>query len=253
MTPARMQCPMKKEQEKRRNNFRPFVFGYGMLFDPVGRLSPDFLFPPSPFFGTGGNRMSLESYILVGLGNPGTQYSGTRHNIGFDVIDAVAARNSTEVTSQKWNGLTARISLGGAAVHLLKPVTFMNLSGKSVAKYMDFYKVPPQRLLVVHDDLDMKTGRLKLVCGGGTGGHNGIRSIVASTGSNGFYRLKIGIGRPGSDDVHSRIPIDRYVLTSFAAHETEIIEERMVEIVRGIETFIQGDVSRSMNFLNSFK
>lgn len=197
--------------------------------------------------------MSSESYILVGLGNPGTQYSGTRHNIGFDVIDAVAGNNNTEVTSQKWDGLTARITLAGATVYLLKPVTFMNLSGKSVAKYMDFYKVPPQRLLVVHDDLDMKTGRLKLVRGGGAGGHNGIRSIVASTGSNSFYRLKIGIGRPGNDNVHADIPVDRYVLTSFAPHEREIIQERMVEIVRGIENFFQGDVHRCMNFINSFK
>ncbi|MFN2353263.1 MAG: aminoacyl-tRNA hydrolase [Desulfopila sp.] len=197
--------------------------------------------------------MSLEPYILVGLGNPGTQYSGTRHNIGFDVIDALAAKNTTEVRSQKWDGLTAGITLAGAAVHLLKPLTFMNLSGKSVAKYMNFYKVPPQRLLVVHDDLDMKTGRLKLVRGGGAGGHNGIRSIVACTGNNSFYRLKIGIGRPASDDVHAGIPVDRYVLTPFAAHERQIIEERMVEIVRGIETFVQGEVPRCINFINSFK
>ena len=197
--------------------------------------------------------MGTVPYILVGLGNPGDKYVQTRHNIGFDVIDAFADAYKTEIVTEKWDGLTTKIKHKDITVHLVKPMTYMNLSGKSVARYVDFFKVPPDNLLVVHDDLDMKPGRLKLVKGGGTGGHNGIRSIVSNIGSPEFYRLKIGIGRPGVGDAPEEMPVDRYVLTSFSRNEAKIFEERMVEILQGLEMFFSGEPSRAMNFLNSFK
>lgn len=197
--------------------------------------------------------MGAVPYILVGLGNPGDKYVQTRHNIGFDVIDAFAGSQKAEIVAEKWDGLTAKIKYRDMTIHLVKPMTYMNLSGKSVSRYVDFFKVPPERLMVVHDDLDMKPGRLKLVKGGGTGGHNGIRSIISSIGSPEFYRLKVGIGRPGVGDTPEEMPVDRYVLTSFSRYEAKIIEERMDEILKGLEIFFSGEPSRAMNFLNSFK
>lgn len=197
--------------------------------------------------------MASKTYILAGLGNPGEKYSGTRHNIGFEVADEVARSAGMPVSVQKWDALTAKVSFAGATVHIIKPMTYMNLSGKSVVKFMDFYKVPIDQLIVVHDDLDMKVGRLKLVHGGGTGGHNGIRSIVSSLGEKDFYRLKIGIGRPGSGSTPAEMSVEKYVLTKFAGEEKDHIHNRMSEITEGLGKYFQGDPSRSMNFLNSFK
>lgn len=192
-------------------------------------------------------------HIFVGLGNPGDKYIHTRHNIGFDVIDAFANTHKVEIVTEKWDGLTAKIKLGEETIYLVKPMTFMNLSGKSVSRFVDFFKVPPERLLIVHDDLDMKLGRLKLVKGGGAGGHNGIRSIISTIGSAEFYRLKIGIGRPGDGQTPEEMPVDRYVLTPFSQPENELLQNRMSEILQGLELFFSGAPSRAMNFLNSFK
>ena len=197
--------------------------------------------------------MSFDPYLMVGLGNPGAKYHGTRHNVGFEIVDAFAKHNNIEITAEKWESLNGKLMLGATPIHLVKPLTYMNLSGKSVARFVDFFKIPIENILVVHDDLDMNTGRLKLVSGGGTGGHNGIRSIVNHLGDNGFNRLKIGIGRPGSGNIHADIPVDRYVLTSFQDDEKDIIENRVLDIIQGLDIFFSGDVSRAMNYLNSFK
>lgn len=197
--------------------------------------------------------MASQTYIIVGLGNPGEKYSGTRHNIGFKVVDAIAADFSATMFVDKWDALTAKMNLGSTTIHLVKPTTYMNLSGRAVAKFVDFYKIQLSHLLVIHDDIDMRTARLKLVKGGGTGGHNGIRSIVECLGGNEFYRLKIGIGRPGKDNVSAEIPVERYVLTQFNDEEKERISVRMPDIINGFRRFIEDDPRGSMNFLNSFK
>ncbi len=197
--------------------------------------------------------MSQNNYILVGLGNPGRKYSGTRHNIGFDVVDMVARDSGQIIEIEKWDSLTAKISLWGCTIHLVKPMTYMNLSGKAVARFVQFYKIPLDRLIVVHDDLDMTTGRLKLVKGGGAGGHNGIRSIVQSLGEKEFFRLKIGIGRPGNGLTSVEMPVEKYVLTGFYAEESEIIEKRLPIILDGLRKYFEYDFAKSMNFLNSFK
>lgn len=197
--------------------------------------------------------MSSDPYIMVGLGNPGTKYQGTRHNIGFEVVDALAKDKDTAVAIEKWDSLTGKVMFEDTTVYLVKPLTYMNLSGKAVARFVDFFKVPLEKIIVIHDDLDMKPGRRKIVSGGGTGGHNGIRSIVTHLGANGFYRLKIGIGRPGSGNAHAGIPVDRYVLTSFQDDELNVIQNRIADILKGLEIFFAGEVSGAMNFLNSFK
>lgn len=197
--------------------------------------------------------MSKNTYILVGLGNPGSKYSGTRHNIGFCIVDELARRSGRVIDTEKWDSLTTKVSMWGDTIHLVKPLTFMNLSGRAVSRFMQFYKIPSNRIIVIHDDLDMKTGRLKLVEGGGAGGHNGIRSIIQSIGVKDFFRLKIGIGRPGDGTTNAGMPIERYVLTGFSKDEEDIIEERVPVVLDGLQRFFENGAAQSMNYLNSFK
>jgi peptidyl-tRNA hydrolase, PTH1 family len=197
--------------------------------------------------------MSSETYIIAGLGNPGEQYRDTRHNVGFTAVDELNRLAGDPIFLQKWDAATVKLSLWGATIHLVKPQTYMNLSGRSIARFVDFFKISLERLIVIHDDLDMKPGRLKLVSGGGSGGHNGIRSIVDCLGESGFYRLKIGIGRPGSGSSPVPIPVEKYVLTAFQNEEAEIIAGRYTEIAKGLQVFIENDPRRAMNYINSFK
>ncbi len=136
--------------------------------------------------------------LFVGLGNPGTQYEGTRHNAGFAYVDALAESLGLAFTFDKnYKGLLARTQIEGKHVYLLKPLTFMNESGQSVAPLARFFKIEPQEILVAHDELDIVSGCIKLKCGGGHAGHNGLRSIQAQMGSADFWRLRLGIGHPG--------------------------------------------------------
>jgi peptidyl-tRNA hydrolase, PTH1 family len=197
--------------------------------------------------------MGEETFIVVGLGNPGEQYNGTRHNIGFMIIDELARRCHCSLTQEKWDSFFVRASLFGTKVCLIKPLVYMNLSGKAVARYVDFYKTPLHRLLVVHDDLDMKPGRIKMVSGGGSGGHNGIRSLIQHLGDKNFFRLKIGIGRPGQGAIHSDMPVEHYVLAQLSGEDREVIAGRVDSLIQGIEYFLQDDAGKAMNLLNSIK
>ncbi|PHR30665.1 MAG: aminoacyl-tRNA hydrolase [Desulfotalea sp.] len=198
--------------------------------------------------------MSKQDSLIVGLGNPGAEYSDTRHNIGFNIVDAILSAFDRSVKYRdKWNGLYAPTVYSDEKVHCVKPQTFMNRSGQSVAQFYTFYKIQSERLIVVHDDLDMAPGRVKLVRGGGNGGHNGIKSIVASIGTNDFYRLKVGIGRPGQGDVHKDFPVDKYVLSNFSIKEVDMLTSRYVSIVEGVKLLLEGDVGRSKGVLNSLK
>ncbi|MEE4242233.1 MAG: aminoacyl-tRNA hydrolase [Desulfopila sp.] len=197
--------------------------------------------------------MSSDTFIITGLGNPGEQYNGTRHNVGFAAVDELNRLAGDGVFLKKWEAATVKVSLWGATVHLVKPLTYMNRSGRAVAGFVDFYKIKPEQLIVIHDDLDMRPGRLKLVSGGGSGGHNGIRSIVDSLGESSFFRLKIGIGRPGSGTTPAQMPVEKYVLTAFNSEEVDIITARYAEIAKGLQLLIENDPLRAMNYLNSFK
>lgn len=197
--------------------------------------------------------MSEQTTIIAGLGNPGDRYSGTRHNVGFMVVDAFAKRYNCAATQDRWEAHSSRVPLFGRKVCLVKPQTYMNLSGKAVVRFVDFYKVPLQSLLVVHDDIDMRLGRIKLVFDGGHGGHKGISSLVQSLGAKDFYRIKIGIGRPGEDGVHPGIPVEDYVLSRFSQEEMTVIDDRISSVLQGIDGFLQGDVEGAMNLLNGLK
>jgi peptidyl-tRNA hydrolase, PTH1 family len=200
-----------------------------------------------------GQHMDNQEYLLVGLGNPGEQYRFNRHNIGFHVVDAFAGRFGKPAQIEKWQAEYVAVTLGGRKVHLIKPMTYMNLSGTAVARFSRFFKVPPDHILVVHDDLDMHPGRVKLVKGGGSGGHNGIKSLVDCLAMGEFFRLKIGIGRPGRGDVHPLFPVERYVLSDFTSVEVDLLSQRMPLVVDGIRLFVDQSAEKAMAFLNVLK
>ncbi len=197
--------------------------------------------------------MAEETYLIAGLGNPGPGYEDTRHNIGFLLVDAFARQCNVELNLTKWDAQCARVSQGGDRLFLLKPQTYMNLSGTSVARYADFYKIPTDHILICHDDLDMHPGRLKLVAGGGPGGHNGIRSLIQCLGSKDFFRLKYGIGKPGDNDTHQQMPVEKYVLAQLSSSEHILLEKRMGQIVEGLEVFLEQGSQQAMNSLNGVK
>ncbi len=197
--------------------------------------------------------MEKKDFIIVGLGNPGAKYQSTRHNVGFFVVDELARRWNTSVSLEKWQAQYVSLSIDEKKVHLVKPLTFMNRSGRAVSQFYRFYKIIPDQLLVIHDDLDMAPGRIKLVKGGGAGGHNGIKSLVETLGTSDFYRLKIGIGRPGCGVIHPDFPVDKYVLGDFAEEELTVLYSRYCSFADGIQFFLQGHPDKAMNLLNGLK
>jgi PTH1 family peptidyl-tRNA hydrolase len=168
-----------------------------------------------------GERASTLDLLVAGLGNPGRGYERTRHSIGFLVADELARRRDGSFRS-KFNGQLAEVRLGDLRLGLLKPETYMNVSGKSVAAARKFFKVDPADLLVVHDDVDLEPGRLQARLGGGLAGHNGLRSIASALGTQEFLRLRIGVGRPERGDPR---PVADYVLSEF---EPEVDVEALV-------------------------
>ena len=188
--------------------------------------------------------------IIVGLGNPGPQYDRTRHNAGFWFIDAVAqAHDGQWQADAKFHGDIARVRLNGQDIRLLKPTTFMNRSGQAVAALTRFYKIPPEQILVVHDELDLTAGVARLKNGGGHGGHNGLRDIIAQTGSNAFMRLRIGIGRPepGKSETIS------YVLGRASAEQQQAIDTAIDDATAVLPQVVNGEFERAMNALHSRK
>lgn len=153
--------------------------------------------------------------LVAGLGNPGPEHARDRHNVGWMVVDELARRHQGSFKG-KFRGRLADVRVGEAKLALLKPETYMNESGASIQAAASFYKVPPERVLVVHDDVDLETARLQARLGGGLAGHNGLRSIAQRLGSQEFLRLRVGVGRPGRGDPR---PVADYVLSAFAAED----------------------------------
>ena len=157
-------------------------------------------------------------WLIAGLGNPGSEYAATRHNIGFMAVDALAGAANF---SKKFQGEIAEASIAGERVLLLKPMTFMNLSGKSVQAAAAFYKIPPQQLIVIHDELDLPIGKLRIKQGGGNNGHNGLRDIDRALGDN-YWRIRLGIGHPGEKhQVHG------HVLNNFSSDERPLVAKKI--------------------------
>ena len=179
-----------------------------------------------------GERASSLDLLVVGLGNPGREYANHRHNVGWKVVEELARRHDASWKA-KFQGRLAELRLDGHRVGLLKPETFMNDSGRSVAAAMRFYKLEPDAILVVHDEIDLEHGRLQARMGGGLAGHNGLRSVAAHLKTPDFLRLRVGVGRPGRGD--PRRPAD-FVLSNFTpADDAETLVERAADAVETLD------------------
>jgi peptidyl-tRNA hydrolase, PTH1 family len=180
--------------------------------------------------------------LLAGLGNPGTQYEGTRHNASFWWLDAVAHKlRATLVPERGYFGLVARINRAEGPLWLLEPMTFMNLSGKSVAALARFFKIAPDEILVAHDELDLQPGQMKLKLGGGHAGHNGLKDIHAQLGTADFWRLRLGIGHPGV-----RAEVTDYVLRKPAPEQREALEKCIEQSLGALDLILDGNMERAM-------
>ena len=191
-----------------------------------------------------------EIKLIVGLGNPGDKYTDTRHNTGEWLIERLARRFNVSLNPEiKFFGKTARTLVNGKEVRLLVPTTFMNLSGKAVGALASFYRIKPEEILVIHDELDLPPGIAKLKQGGGHGGHNGLKDIVAQLGNNNnFYRLRIGIGHPGHRDL-----VAGYVLNKPSPADRDALEKVLDEATDCVEMIFKDGMVKATNRLNSFK
>ena len=185
-------------------------------------------------------------FIIAGLGNPTLQYEGTRHNVGFDVIDMLADRYNISVDGRKGRALVGKGIIEGQKVLLVKPQTYMNLSGESLRELVNYYKIDEEHeLLVIYDDISLEPGRIRVRAKGSAGGHNGIKNIIAMTGTQEFARIKIGVGeKPAGYDLAD------YVLGHFSKEERALVEEAMDDAMLAAEAFLMDDLSSAMNEFN---
>jgi len=185
-------------------------------------------------------------YLIVGLGNPGTQYRGTRHNVGFDILDLISIKYKIVVNRIKFKGIYGEGSIGGEKVILLKPSTFMNLSGESVREAASFYKISGDNIIILHDDISLEIGSMRIRSKGSAGGHNGLKSIILNLSSDEFVRFKIGVGEPKGELVS-------YVLGKFSKNERILIDDVSNSTVEAVELVIKQGIAVAMNKFNGYK
>lgn len=185
-------------------------------------------------------------YIIAGLGNPTLQYEGTRHNVGFDVIDTLADKYNISVDARKSRAFIGKGMIEGQMVILVKPQTYMNLSGESIRGLVDYYKIDVEHeLLVIYDDISLDVGQLRIRKKGSAGGHNGIKNIIANLGTQNFPRIKVGVGeKPKKYDLAD------YVLSHFSKAERELMEEGYQKAVKAVEMLLDGEMEAAMNEYN---
>ena len=196
------------------------------------------------FFGI--NRASGAQWLVVGLGNPGDKYENTRHNVGFLTVDELAERARVPVQKLKHRALTNTVELGGAGALLMKPITYMNLSGEAVGEAARFYKIQPDHVLVISDDVSLPLGRLRIRTGGSAGGHNGLKSIIQHLGTDQFPRVKIGVGAKP----HPDYDMADWVLSKFAGEDLKTITEAVKKAADAVECYIKDGPDRAMNRFN---
>lgn len=184
-------------------------------------------------------------YLIVGLGNPEEEYSGTRHNMGFDAINKLSEKYNIKVIKNKFNGLYEKCNIEGQEVILLKPQTYMNLSGNCVQEFMRFYKIPVQDVIVIYDDMDIDTGKIKIRKKGNAGGHNGMKSIIENMGTIEFTRIRVGIGKPFENEDKIKYVIGK--VTNKTKKELEIGTDKASEAIVEI---LKNGVDVAMNKLN---
>lgn len=193
-----------------------------------------------------GARGKIE-YIIVGLGNPGMEYDGTRHNAGFFTLDTLASQLGEDINRLRFKGKTAEVTIGDKRCLLLKPTTYMNNSGESVVQAMEFYKIDAENLIVIYDDISLDPGKLRIRRKGSHGGHNGIRSIIELTGHDDFPRIKIGVGKKP----HPDYDLAKWVLGKFRKEDAEKLKSSAENACECIKLMVSGKTDEAMNKFNS--
>lgn len=187
-------------------------------------------------------------FIIAGLGNPTLRYEGTRHNVGFEVIDTLADKYNIAVETRKSRALIGKGIIAGQKVILVKPQTYMNLSGESIREIADFYKIEPENIIIIYDDISLDVGRLRIRKKGSAGGHNGIKNIIAHLGTQEFPRIKVGIGnKPEGWDLAD------YVLSKYSKAEQEALKEASDDVIGAVRLMIMDDIDAAMNRYNAKK
>ena len=186
------------------------------------------------------------TWLVVGLGNPGDQYENTRHNAGFRVVDELADRGDFPVQRLKFHALTNTAVIGGQGVLVMKPVTYMNLSGEAVGEAARFYKIPPERVLVISDDVSLPIGKLRIRKGGSAGGHNGLKSIIQHLGTDQFPRVKIGVG----EKPHPDYDMADWVLSKFTGEDLKTIQAAVKKAADAVACYVEHGPDKAMNRFN---
>lgn len=186
-------------------------------------------------------------YVIAGLGNPGMEYEGTRHNAGFFTVDMLAAQYGEEIRRLQFKGKTAEVNLDGVRCLLLKPTTYMNNSGESIVQALEFYKLDTDRLIVIFDDISLEPGRLRIRTKGSHGGHNGIKSIIELTGSDQFPRVKMGVGKKP----HPDYDLAKWVLGKFRGEDADKLRSAAENACEAVKLMVNGKVNEAMNKFNS--
>ena len=190
-----------------------------------------------------------DTWLIVGLGNPGKEYEKTRHNVGFRAVDLLAQKLGCKIDRAKFQGLYGQVNYNGGKLLLLKPMTYMNLSGRSVLQLSAYFQVPPQRIIVLFDDISLVPGRLRIRADGSAGGHNGIKSIIAEVGSQDFPRVKIGVG----GKAHPEQDLADHVLSGFSASEEKALSAALEQAADAALCIVDKGVPESANRYNGFK
>lgn len=187
-----------------------------------------------------------ESWLIVGLGNPGREYEKTRHNVGFRAVDMLAQKLNCKIDKAKFQGLYSQVNYSGGKLFLLKPQTFMNLSGRSVLQLSAYYSIPPERIIILFDDISLPPGRLRIRSEGSAGGHNGIKSVISELGSQAFPRVKIGVGAKPTPE----FDLADWVLSGFSAKEEKDLSFALENAVEAALTIIDRGVPEAANKFN---
>lgn len=186
-------------------------------------------------------------YLIAGLGNPGNEYRMTRHNIGFETLDYMSVQNDFKINKLKFKGLFGEMNRKGEKIIFLKPQTYMNLSGDSIIEFVNFYKIPPENVIVISDDTAMERGRIRIRAKGGAGGHNGLKSIIYQLKTENFPRIKIGIGSAAN----ANMEMTDFVLGRFDKDEIPVLENAIIKASKAVFDIIDNGVDYTMNKYNS--
>lgn len=184
-------------------------------------------------------------YVICGLGNPGKQYENTRHNMGFKTLDVLSERLSAPIKSLKFKALIGEGRIGMEKVLLVKPQTFMNLSGESLREIVAFYKIEPEHLIVIYDDIDLPTGQLRIKSGGSSGTHNGMKSVIYQLQFDNFPRIRVGLGKDPN------LPLDVFVISKPSDEETKLLTAAIENAADAVEMIVKGDINTAMNKFNT--